>query len=45
MAVLRDSGYLKLAVPVSLGGAGFNLRQVACAQRQLAARLRRPRSR
>jgi alkylation response protein AidB-like acyl-CoA dehydrogenase len=38
MAVLRDSGYLKLAVPVSLGGAGFNLRQVACAQRQLAAR-------
>src|SRR5450631_1248371 len=38
MAVLRDSGYLKLAVPASLGGAGFNLRQVACAQRQLAAR-------
>ena len=38
MAVLRDSGYLKLAVPMSLGGAGFNLRQVACAQRQLAAR-------
>ncbi len=38
MAVLRDSGYLKLAVPASLGGAGFSLRQVACAQRQLAAR-------
>ena len=38
MTVLRDSGYLKLAVPASLGGAGFNLRQVACAQRQLAAR-------
>ncbi len=38
MAVLRDSGYLKLAVPAALGGAGFNLRQVACAQRQLAAR-------
>ena len=38
MAVLRDSGYLKLAVPVYLGGAGFNLRQVACAQRQLVAR-------
>jgi len=37
MTVLRDSGYLKLAVPASLGGAGFNLRQVACAQRQLAA--------
>jgi alkylation response protein AidB-like acyl-CoA dehydrogenase len=38
LTVLRDSGYLKLAVPVSQGGAGFNLRQVACAQRQLAAR-------
>ena len=38
LAVLRDSGYLKLAVPAALGGAGFGLRQVACAQRQLAAR-------
>ena len=38
IALLRESGYLKLAVPVRLGGAGLNLRQVACAQRRLAAR-------
>jgi alkylation response protein AidB-like acyl-CoA dehydrogenase len=38
LAVLRDSGYLKLAVPAALGGAAFGLRQVACVQRQLAAR-------
>ncbi len=38
IALLREDGYLKLAVPVRLGGAGRNLRQVACAQRWLAAR-------
>jgi alkylation response protein AidB-like acyl-CoA dehydrogenase len=38
VALLRESGYLKLAVPAHLGGEGLNLRQVACAQRQLAAR-------
>jgi alkylation response protein AidB-like acyl-CoA dehydrogenase len=38
VALLRDSGYLTLAVPARLGGAGLNLRQVACAQRRLAAR-------
>ena len=38
IALLREGGYLKLAVPVRLGGAGRNLRQVACAQRRLAAR-------
>ena len=38
VALLREGGYLKLAVPVRLGGAGLNLRQVACAQRRLAAR-------
>ena len=29
VALLREGGYLKLAVPVRLGGAGLNLRQVA----------------
>ena len=38
VARLRARGYLTLAVPAHLGGAGMNLRQVACAQRQLAAR-------
>ena len=38
IGLLREGGYLKLAVPVRLGGAGLNLRQVACAQRWLAAR-------
>jgi len=38
IALLRESGYLKLAVPAQLGGAGLNLSQVACAQRQLAVR-------
>jgi alkylation response protein AidB-like acyl-CoA dehydrogenase len=38
VALLRESGYLTLAVPAHLGGAGLNLRQVACAQRRLAAR-------
>src|ERR1700761_9674839 len=36
--VLRDGGYLTLALPVRFGGAGLNLAEVACAQRQLAAR-------
>ena len=36
--LIRESGYLKLAVPAHLGGEGLNLRQVACAQRRLAAR-------
>ena len=38
VTLIRESGYLKLAVPVHLGGEGLNLRQVACAQRRLAAR-------
>lgn len=38
VALLREGGYLRLAVPEHLGGEGLNLRQVACAQRQLAAR-------
>jgi|SRR5450755_71561 alkylation response protein AidB-like acyl-CoA dehydrogenase len=38
VALLREGGYLRLAVPADLGGEGLNLRQVACAQRQLAAR-------
>jgi hypothetical protein len=38
LAVLRDSGYLKLALPARCGGAGLNLTDLACAQRQLAAR-------
>jgi hypothetical protein len=36
--VLRDGGYLTLALPVRFGGSGLNLAEVACAQRQLAAR-------
>ena len=38
LAVLRDSGYLKLALPARFGGAGLSLADLACAQRQLAAR-------
>ena len=38
LAVLRDSGYLKLALPARFGGAGLGLADLACAQRQLAAR-------
>jgi hypothetical protein len=38
LAVLRDGGYLKLALPARLGGAGLDLTGLACAQRQLAAR-------
>ena len=38
LAVLRDGGYLTLALPARFGGAGLNLAEVACAQRQLAAR-------
>jgi hypothetical protein len=37
LAVLRDSGYLTLALPARFGGAGLNLAGLACAQRQLAA--------
>jgi hypothetical protein len=37
LAVLRDSGYLTLALPARFGGAGLNLAELACAQRQLAA--------
>jgi hypothetical protein len=36
LALLRERGYLKIAVPVPLGGAGLTLPQVACAQRRLA---------
>jgi alkylation response protein AidB-like acyl-CoA dehydrogenase len=38
LAVLRAGGYLKLALPARFGGAGLNLAELACAQRQLAAR-------
>jgi hypothetical protein len=38
LAVLQDSGYLKLALPARFGGAGLSLADLACAQRQLAAR-------
>ena len=38
LAVLRDSGYLTLALPSRFGGGGLNLADLACAQRQLAAR-------
>jgi alkylation response protein AidB-like acyl-CoA dehydrogenase len=34
--VLRDAGYLALAVPEELGGRGATIRQVAMAQRELA---------
>ncbi|HWG11713.1 MAG TPA: hypothetical protein VG268_00430 [Streptosporangiaceae bacterium] len=37
LAVLRDSGYLTLALPSRIDGAGLSLTEVACAQRQLAA--------
>jgi alkylation response protein AidB-like acyl-CoA dehydrogenase len=36
LALLRNRGYLKIAVPVPLGGMGLTLPQVACAQRRLA---------
>ncbi len=36
--MLQDSGYLKLALPTRFGGAGLSLANLACAQRQLAAR-------
>ncbi|MDB5045980.1 MAG: acyl-CoA dehydrogenase, partial [Deinococcus sp.] len=35
---LRASGYLKLAIPQALGGAGYTLAEVACEQRRLAYR-------
>jgi alkylation response protein AidB-like acyl-CoA dehydrogenase len=38
LAVLRDGGYLRLALPPRFGGAGLDLAGLACAQRQLAAR-------
>lgn len=38
LGVLRDGGYLKLALPARFGGAGLDLAGLACAQRQLAAR-------
>jgi alkylation response protein AidB-like acyl-CoA dehydrogenase len=34
--ILREAGYLALAVPVELGGRGATIRQVAAAQRELA---------
>ena len=34
--VLREAGYLALAVPAELGGRGATIRQVAMAQRELA---------
>jgi alkylation response protein AidB-like acyl-CoA dehydrogenase len=33
---LRDAGYLRVAVPVELGGLGYNLAQVCAEQRRLA---------
>jgi hypothetical protein len=38
LAVRRDGGYLRLALPGRFGGAGLDLKDVACAQRQLAVR-------
>ncbi|MGH9278461.1 MAG: acyl-CoA dehydrogenase family protein [Acidimicrobiales bacterium] len=37
-ALLRDAGYLRMAVPAELGGLGFNLAQVCAEQRRLASR-------
>src|ERR1700755_2730775 len=42
LAVLRDHGYLALALPTRFGGAGLKVAEVACAQRQLAARAPAP---
>jgi hypothetical protein len=36
LAVLRDAGYLTVALPGELGGLGCTLRQAACGQRRLA---------
>ncbi|HEY0718725.1 MAG TPA: hypothetical protein VGD68_13995 [Streptosporangiaceae bacterium] len=38
LTVLAGGGYLKLALPSRFGGAGLGLTDLACAQRQLAAR-------
>ena len=35
---LKQAGYLKIAVPVELGGSGMNLAEVALQQRRLAYR-------
>jgi alkylation response protein AidB-like acyl-CoA dehydrogenase len=35
-AVLRDAGYLTVALPEEMGGLGCTLRQAACGQRRLA---------
>jgi hypothetical protein len=36
IGVLRDAGYLSVALPGELGGLGCTLRQAACGQRRLA---------
>jgi hypothetical protein len=36
IGVLRDVGYLSVALPAELGGLGCTLRQAACGQRRLA---------
>lgn len=38
IALLRDAGYFKVALPTEFGGMGCTLRQAACAQRQLTYR-------
>lgn len=38
LELLREAGYLAMAVPERFGGAGLTLPQVACAQRRLAYR-------
>jgi alkylation response protein AidB-like acyl-CoA dehydrogenase len=38
LGLLREAGYLKIALPVQFGGAGRTLPEVACSQRRLAYR-------
>lgn len=38
LGLLREAGYLKIALPVRFGGAGHALPAVACSQRRLAYR-------
>jgi len=38
ITLLRDAGYLKVALPTEFGGLGCTLRQAACGQRQLTYR-------
>jgi alkylation response protein AidB-like acyl-CoA dehydrogenase len=38
LGLLREAGYLKIALPAQFGGAGRTLPEVACSQRRLAYR-------